>query len=155
MADSRLILVTGATGYVGGRLVPRLLEAGYRVRCLVRDPRRLDGFAWRKNIEVVGGDALVIDSMDEALQGVSAAYYLIHGRTGGRSDAQRDLAAARNFARLPTAASNELFTGELVTHSRICRRICARHETGYLLRRRPHRSEFRGMIVAWARCCSR
>ena len=43
---SRLILVTGATGYVGGRLVPRLLEAGYRVRCLVRDPARLQGRPW-------------------------------------------------------------------------------------------------------------
>ncbi len=43
MADSKLILVTGATGYVGGRLVPRLLEAGYRVRCLVRDPRTAGG----------------------------------------------------------------------------------------------------------------
>ena len=54
----KLILVTGATGYVGGRLVPRLLEAGYRVRCLVRDPARLDGRPWRKQVEVVAGDAL-------------------------------------------------------------------------------------------------
>ena len=46
MSDSKLILVTGATGYVGGRLVPRLLAAGYRVRCLVRDPARLQGRAW-------------------------------------------------------------------------------------------------------------
>ena len=56
MPQSDLILVTGATGYVGGRLVPRLLDAGYRVRCLVRDPSRLQGRPWLKRVEVMGGD---------------------------------------------------------------------------------------------------
>jgi len=53
MEESRLVLVTGATGYIGGRLVPRLLEAGYRVRCLVRDARRLQGRPWSEQVEVV------------------------------------------------------------------------------------------------------
>ncbi|MDO8673788.1 MAG: NAD(P)H-binding protein, partial [Dehalococcoidia bacterium] len=53
-----LILVTGATGYVGGRLVPRLLEAGYRVRVLVRDPGRLQGRSWAGQVEVAQGDVL-------------------------------------------------------------------------------------------------
>ena len=53
-----IILVTGATGYVGGRLVPRLLDAGYCVCCLVRDPNRLQGRPWLKRVEVVTGDAL-------------------------------------------------------------------------------------------------
>ena len=52
------ILVTGATGYVGGRLVPKLLEAGYPVRCFVRDPERLSGYPWLEQVEVVSGDAL-------------------------------------------------------------------------------------------------
>ena len=60
MKDSKLILVTGATGYVGGRIVPKLLEAGYRVRCLVRDPSRLEGRAWLNRVEVVKGDGLSI-----------------------------------------------------------------------------------------------
>src|SRR4029450_1679184 len=58
MTEEKLILVTGATGYVGGRLVPRLLEAGYRVRCLIRDPSRTQGRAWVKRVELVQGDVL-------------------------------------------------------------------------------------------------
>ncbi len=53
-----LVLVTGATGYIGGRLVPRLLQAGYRVRCFVRDPQRLQGRPWLDQVEVVAGDIL-------------------------------------------------------------------------------------------------
>src|SRR5512139_2221012 len=152
MADSKLILVTGATGYVGGRLVPRLLEAGYRVRCLVRDPRRLDGFSWRKQVEVVGGDALLVDSLEAALQGVYAAYYLIHGRTGGRSDAERDLVMARNFASATDGANIEriIYLGELVDPTAdLSPYLRARHETGYLLRYSSVPvTEFRaGMIV--------
>ena len=104
MAKSDLILVTGATGYVGGRLVPRLLEAGYRVRCLVRDPERLKGRSWLNSpsngdqVEVMKGDALKKESLVAALQGVSVAYYLIHGFQGGKLDARRDMTAARNFA---------------------------------------------------------
>jgi uncharacterized protein YbjT (DUF2867 family) len=92
------ILVTGATGYVGGRLVPRLLAAGYGVRCLVRDPERLQGFPWSDRVEVVRGDALDQSSLVMAMQGVSDAYYLIHGMQGGKLNADRDLEAARNFA---------------------------------------------------------
>ena len=80
MAKSDLILVTGATGYVGGRLVPRLLEAGYSVRCLARDPERLKGRWWLtsppngKQVEVIKGDALDKESLVAAMQGVSVAY---------------------------------------------------------------------------------
>ena len=84
---SKLILVTGATGYVGGRLVPRLLDAGYRVRCLVRDPNRLQGRSWLNRVEVVSGDALAEGTLLDAMKDVSVAYYMIHGRQGGRSSA--------------------------------------------------------------------
>jgi len=77
------ILVTGATGYIGGRLVPRLLDAGYRVRCLVRDTNRLQGRSWLGQVEVVSGDAHIAGTLTEAMQGVSVAYYLIHGKQGG------------------------------------------------------------------------
>jgi uncharacterized protein YbjT (DUF2867 family) len=69
----RRVLVTGATGYIGGRLVPELLDAGYEVRCLARSPAKLDGRSWSERVEVVEGD--VSDSVSAAMEGVDAAYY--------------------------------------------------------------------------------
>ena len=152
MDRSKPILVTGATGYVGGRLVPRLLQAGYRVRCLVRDPRRLEGFPWAKQVEVIGGDAIEPDSLDRALEGVSAAYYLIHGMKVGRINAQRDLDVARNFAAAAGRANIQriIYLGELVDPTaRLSPYLRSRHETGSLLRHsQVPVTEFRaGMIV--------
>ena len=65
---ARTILVAGATGYVGGRLIPRLLEKGYRVRCLARDTARIEGRGW-KQIEVATGDVLHYETLLPALQG--------------------------------------------------------------------------------------
>src|SRR5690242_17340753 len=98
------VLVTGATGYVGGRLVPRLLAAGYRVRVLVRDPRRLQGRPWLADVEVVCGDVLAPGTLAAALSGVTAAYYLIHSLGGGAGFERRDVAAARHFADAAAAA---------------------------------------------------
>ncbi|MBL8103601.1 MAG: DUF2867 domain-containing protein [Anaerolineales bacterium] len=137
MADNNLILVTGATGYVGGRLVPKLLEAGYRVRCLVRDPSRLQGRAWQDKVEVVQGDALVPDQIAKAMQGVSVAYYLMHGMQGGKVNAERDLRVAWNFTHAAEDANIEriIYLGELVDPtSHLSPYLRARHETGYLLR---------------------
>jgi len=99
-----LILVTGATGYVGGRLVPRLVEAQYRVRCLVRDPTRVAGREWRRAVEVVTADALRPEPLPAAFQNVTAAYYLIHSMAGGAHFAERDVAAARHFGRAAAQA---------------------------------------------------
>jgi len=137
MPSSKLILVTGATGYVGGRLVPRLLEAGYRVRVLVRDPARLHGRPWLKKVEVVTGDALTEGTLNEALKNVSIAYYLIHGKQGGRDNAERDLQVARNFAHAAEEMDVEriIYLGELVDPtSDLSPYLRARHETGYILR---------------------
>ena len=91
------VLVTGATGYVGGRLVPRLLDAGYRVRCWSRDPSRLQGRSWLDRVEVVTGDVLRPETLRPALRGIDAAYYLIHSLAAGGGFSERDTAAARHF----------------------------------------------------------
>ena len=152
METKKLILVTGATGYVGGRLVPKLLEAGYHVRCLVRDPSRLQGRSWLKRVEVISGDALSPEGLAAAMQGVSAAYYLIHGQQGGKIDAERDLQVARNFAQAAEDANIEriIYLGELVDPTaNLSPYLRARHETGYILRYGSVPvTEFRaGMIV--------
>lgn len=92
------ILVTGSTGYIGGRLVPALIEAGYKVRVLVRDPERLAGRDWLDDVEVVKGDVLLPETLPAALNGVNAAYYLIHSMASGEDFHQRDLLAAKNFS---------------------------------------------------------
>ena len=101
------ILTTGATGYVGGRLVPALLEAGYRVRCLVRAPRKLDQRPWRSHagVEIVAGDVSDEDTLFEQMADCSAAYYLVHSMeaTGGEY-AARDRTLAGSFARAAARA---------------------------------------------------
>ena len=78
-----LCLVTGATGYIGGRLVPELLDAGYRVRCLARSPDRLRDHPWAGEAEVVAGDVTDAESVARALDGVDVAYYLVHAMSSG------------------------------------------------------------------------
>lgn len=104
MANTPLVLVTGATGYIGGRLVPRLLDAGFRVRCLVRDTSRLQGRAWRDEIELIEGDLLRPDSLGAAMHGAVAAYYLVHSLGAGAGFSERDVQAARNFGAAARAA---------------------------------------------------
>jgi len=99
LADKPLILVTGATGYVGGRLIPRLLRQGYRVRALVRGgSQRLLGRPWRHDIEIADGDVLQPESLAPAMNGVDIAYYLIHSMRDNTQFRQRDISAAQNFA---------------------------------------------------------
>ncbi|MFP3855263.1 MAG: DUF2867 domain-containing protein [Anaerolineales bacterium] len=95
---NELILVTGATGYVGGRLVPRLLEEGRRVRVLVRDPGALEHKTWSSSVEIFYGDVLDAQSLEPAFDGVSQAYYLIHSMSEGGAFQQLDLQAASNFS---------------------------------------------------------
>lgn len=98
-----LILVTGVTGYIGGRLVPHLLASGQRVRVLTRDASRLQGRAWVDRVEIVQGDVLDPASLAPAMSDVFAAYYLIHSMSGENFH-ERDLAAAANFGQAAAEA---------------------------------------------------
>ncbi|MGV9778917.1 SDR family oxidoreductase [Streptosporangium sp. NPDC003464] len=91
-------LVTGATGYIGGRLVPELLDAGHDVRCMVRSAGRLRDQPWVSRVETAEADAADAARTREALGGVDVAYYLIHTMGGGRGFAAADRRAAATFA---------------------------------------------------------
>ena len=90
------IAVTGATGYIGGRLVPELLEANHRVRCLARTPEKLEGLPWAPDVKIVKGGLGDPDALAELLADVDVAYYLVHSMTdasSGFSDRDRKFAA--------------------------------------------------------------
>ncbi|WP_282689761.1 MULTISPECIES: SDR family oxidoreductase [unclassified Streptomyces] len=93
-----LCLVTGASGYIGGRLVPRLLRAGHRVRCMVRSREKLRDHPWADNVEAVQGDVSDADSVAAAMQGVDVAYYLVHSLDSGSGFERTDRTAAQIFA---------------------------------------------------------
>lgn len=92
------VLVTGATGYIGGLLVPRLLDDGWSVRVLTRSAGKLRGHDWADRVEVVEGDATSGEDLRRALAGVDVAYYLVHSMDGGGDLARRDRELAEGFA---------------------------------------------------------
>jgi uncharacterized protein YbjT (DUF2867 family) len=96
--ESPRILVTGVTGYIGGRLAPRLLESGYRVRVLVREKARLAGRPWIDDVEVAAGDVLKSGTLAEAMLDVETAFFLLHSQRGGPAFLKRNLVAAEHFA---------------------------------------------------------
>ena len=103
MASTKLILLTGATGYIGGRLLKELEARGLRVRCLARHP----GFLRPRlaaTTELVQGDALEPPTLEHALEGVDTAYYLVHSMHGGAGFREKDREAARNFGQAARAA---------------------------------------------------
>ncbi|MFJ4923713.1 SDR family oxidoreductase [Streptomyces sp. NPDC088725] len=104
--DSRRLrcLVSGATGYIGGRLVPELLAAGHQVRCLARTPEKLRDQPWTGSVEVARGDVTDADSVGAAMAGVDVAYYLVHALGSGGDFAETDRRAATIFGERAKAA---------------------------------------------------
>jgi uncharacterized protein YbjT (DUF2867 family) len=130
----RLVLLTGATGYVGGRLLTRLEERGQRVRCLSRRPDVLAGRIGERT-EIVAADMEDSHALEQALEGVDTAYYLVHSMTASRPFADADRAMAGSFARAAHARGvrrivylGGLGTGDMSAH------LASRHEVGEILR---------------------
>ena len=146
----RTILVTGATGYVGGRLVPRLLGPGRAVRVLVRDPGRVVGRPWAASVEVVRGDLGTGEGLEAALRGVDTAYYLVHSMHGRGDFVALDREAARRFGAAAKAAgvSRIIYLGGLLPEGTASEHLASRAEVGALLAAAVPTTELRaGPIV--------
>lgn len=90
-------LVTGATGYVGGRLIPQLIAANWKVRVLVRHPERIRKAAWHDSVEILAGDASDVSALDQALNGIDVAYFLMHSMNAGPDFEAREKQMAQLF----------------------------------------------------------
>jgi uncharacterized protein YbjT (DUF2867 family) len=148
------ILVTGATGYIGSRLVPRLLAAGHRVRVLAREPRRAAAVL-PPGVEVVAGDVLRPETLGPALGGVEVAYYLVHSMEGDEfSFEERDRRAARAFAEAARAADVQriVYLGGLGDErTRLSAHLRSRQEVGAILARSGVPvTEFRAAVIIGA-----
>jgi len=145
-----LILLTGGTGYVGGRLLSLLQDRGLPVRCLTRRPEALKARV-TSTTEVVPGDVLERESLETAFRGVDTAYYFVHSMGAERDFEQQDRIAATNFAQAATAAGVRriVYLGGLGNPDQdLSKHLRSRQETGDVLR--AHHSqvvEFRASIV--------
>jgi uncharacterized protein YbjT (DUF2867 family) len=136
MADEGTkILVTGATGYIGGRLVPRLISAGYSVRVLVRDPAKLTDVPWAGDVEVAKGDLSDAATLTAAMTDVSVVYYLVHSMGGKGSFEQTEHDAATNVAKAAKTAgvSRIIYLGGLHPDGELSPHLRSRVEVGRIL----------------------
>lgn len=133
--DKRLILLTGASGYVGGRLLKALEAKGYRVRCLARRPEFLQPRI-NAGTEIVRGDVLDPDSLQAAMHGIDTAYYMIHSMGSSGTFEEEDRRAAKNFAEAARAAGVRrlIYLGGLGRDEELSPHLSSRHEVGRLLR---------------------
>jgi uncharacterized protein YbjT (DUF2867 family) len=144
------VLVTGATGFIGGRLLARLeRDRRHRVRCLTRRPEALAGRTG-ENTKIVAGDLLVPDTLARAMTGVDSAYYLVHSMSGGGEFSELDRAGARHFAAAARTAGVKrfIYLGGLGAGRGLSAHLASRQEVGRIL----HSSgvptvEFRASIV--------
>ncbi len=153
MKEQLRCLVTGVTGYIGGRLVPELLNKGYRVRVLSRDTDRLQGRSWIDDVEVVEADVLQPETLPAALKDIDVAYYLIHSMSGKSSSEfhNRDIQAARNFGGIAKQQNVDriLYLGGLGDpDDQLSEHLASRQKTGSILRESGVSvTEFRAAIV--------
>ncbi len=131
------VAVIGSTGYVGGRLVPKLLEEGHAVRCLARTPAKLEGVEWRSEVEVAEADVLDQASVEQALSGIDAVYYLVHamGHAGDFEEADRVGAENTRTAAENAGVQRIIYLGGLGEDDgeQLSDHLASRHEVGTVL----------------------
>lgn len=133
-SHSTRILVTGATGYVGGRLVPRLLDEGHLVRCLVRTPAKLTSASWRDQVDVVRGS--LDGPLNEVMSGVDVAVYLVHGIGDGDDWVAKEKRDADHFRRAAEEAGVQriIYLGGMGRdEAELSAHLSSRHEVGRVL----------------------
>lgn len=131
------VLVTGATGYVGGRLVRELLSHGYRVRVLVRDAHRLQDYPWRESVEISEGDATKSSVLDNALKDIDLTYYLLHALMVSDDFEKVEEQLARDFgeAAKKNGVRRIVYLGGITTgDEKLSPHMSARAITGEILR---------------------
>ncbi|MDN4481794.1 SDR family oxidoreductase [Demequina muriae] len=131
-----LVLVLGASGYIGGRLVPRLLQGGYRVRTLSRSAARIEAMPWGDDVEVVEGDAADAEAMDRAMADVEIVYVLVHSMSSGKDYGRLDRAIAINVALHGAAHKVARFiylSGLHPDHVELSPHLASRKEVGDIL----------------------
>jgi uncharacterized protein YbjT (DUF2867 family) len=142
--NEKAVLVTGATGYVGGRLVPRLLAAGYRVKAMGRSRAKLSARSWARHplLTLAIGDVLDLESLKQAANDCWAAFYLVHSMVAqGKKYAAADRTSAKNMAKACAAQGIEriVYLGGLgdIRHPQMSRHLRSRHEVGEILQSGP------------------
>ena len=130
--NSPLYLVTGASGYVGGRLVRTLLENDYRVRVFVRDKHKVIGQPWASQVEICEGNADNPKDLEQALAGVHTAYYLLHSINLGKTFDDIEAKMARSFAQASEAADVKqiVYLGGIANDKNISKHLASRTSTG-------------------------
>ena len=150
----KLVLVTGATGYIGGLLIPQLLERGYRVRALARDPSRLKYRAWYEQIEIVTGDVAQPYTLLPALEGVHTAYYLVHSMSNGNCYTELEIQSAQNFVKAAeqSGVQHIIYLGGLAKPKNTgSKHMTSRIQTGAALRKsKIPVTEFRAGVIVGA-----
>ena len=130
-------LVTGATGYIGGRLIRELLAHGYRVRILARNPERLKDHPWIDRVEVVSGDAHDSAALDKALEGIDVAYYLLHALMSKDDFEQEEKDIAQKFGESAKKANIQriVYLGGIIAKDELLSpHLQSRADTGTILR---------------------